>query len=336
MNFCERIILDNFPLISIVIAIRNEEKYIKKCLESCYNQTLSKRLYEILIIDGMSNDSTLSIVNNFVEKHKNLRIKILSNTKKIQAVGWNIGIKNAKGKYIILLSGHAYLTIDYLEKCLMFHAKYDAPCIGGVVKLVGEDNKSKSIGAAFNSIIGSGNAKYWCGTKIEYVETLLFGMYKKEVIEEVGYIDENLVRGEDWELNYKIVKKFGKMLLIPEIKSFLYAKSNFKNLFKRQFIAGLWKPYIFKKHPKSILFRHLLPPIFTFATFLSIIISIILKTPTITLSIIIPYLLVISSYSILLKIKDKSLSITYLIISFLIIHFTYGMGLILGIFKFLF
>lgn len=95
---------------SIIIPCYNEEKYISRCLNSICNQTLDKEKYEVIVIDDGSNDNSLNIINQFDIK--------LFNSGRLGAGGArNIGINNAKGKYIIILDADDYLyENDVLEK----------------------------------------------------------------------------------------------------------------------------------------------------------------------------------------------------------------------------
>lgn len=319
-------------IISIVLAVKNESGYIEKCLESCYNQTLNKELYEVIVIDGKSSDNTVSIVKEFELKYPDFNIRIFQNPKEIQASGWNIGIKKSKSDFVVILGGHTVIAPDFLEKNLELHQKYDVPCTGGVVTAIGLDRKSISIGMAFNSTLGAGNAKYWYGDKEEFVETVAFGMYKRFVFEGVGYFDEKIVRGQDWDLNYRITQKFGKLLFSPKIKSYYYARTSFKKLWKRQFDAGKWKVYIIKKFPQSILARHLIPPLFSLGIILTLFFSIYFNKIYISLFYIILYFLLILIT--IIKNSKQKVNFIYLFITYFIIHFGYGIGFLYGIIKF--
>lgn len=95
---------------SIIIPCYNEEKDIYRCLNSIYEQTLSKEKYEVIVIDDGSNDSSISIIKQFESK------LFCSNRLGVGGAR-NVGINNAKGEYIILLDADDYLYgNDVLEK----------------------------------------------------------------------------------------------------------------------------------------------------------------------------------------------------------------------------
>ena len=323
-------------LISIVLALRNEEKYIEKCLKSCFNQTLDKALFEIIVVDGLSDDNTLGEVNKFRETHPGLSIIILENKNRLQASGWNIGFKYSRAEYLLMLGGHTVIEPDFLEMNIRMHRKHDVPCTGGLVAALGEDDKSQAIGLAFNNTLGAGNAKYWYGRKEALVETVAFGMYKRRVIEEVGYLNEKIVRGQDWELNYRIVQRFGLLLFSPLIKSYYFARSDYSKLWKRQYEAGAWKLYIIKEHPQSIMLRHLIPP--ALVAFILTSLTVFFTNPVNVFWLVpsIIYLLIIFFYAQRSTWKKKSVLLLKVAKAFVIIHFGYGLGFFAGIYRLLF
>ena len=95
---------------SIIIPCYNEEKYIKRCLNSIFEQTLNRQNYEVIVIDDGSSDSSTNIAKEY-------DIKLLNSNRLGAGGARNVGIDNAKGEYIILLDADDYLyKNDVLEK----------------------------------------------------------------------------------------------------------------------------------------------------------------------------------------------------------------------------
>lgn len=90
--------------ISIVIVTYNSQNDINLCLRSIALSNCKKLSYEIIIVDNDSKDLTVSIINDFKKKNQNLRITIIESGNKGFNAGNNIGISQAKGKYILLLN----------------------------------------------------------------------------------------------------------------------------------------------------------------------------------------------------------------------------------------
>ncbi len=127
---------------SIIIPCYNEEKYIERCLNSIFNQTLDKEKYEVIVIDDGSDDKSVNIIKKFDIK--------LFNSKRLGAGGArNIGLDNAKGEYIILLDADDYLyqndILDKLDKKLDNQDIVFVKCkeiLNGIEKVIEEDSKN--------------------------------------------------------------------------------------------------------------------------------------------------------------------------------------------------
>ena len=106
-------------LITIVINVYNGEKYIRKCLDSVINQTYKN--LEILIINDGSTDNTLSIC----ESYKDERIRIITTKNLWLSLSRNVGIENAKGKYLYFIDADDLIDKDTIEYLYNLCAKYN-------------------------------------------------------------------------------------------------------------------------------------------------------------------------------------------------------------------
>ena len=104
------------PEFSIIIPCLNEEDFIEGCLKSVLEFKLPVNTsFEVLVVDGVSEDNTSSIVKTFSKKDS--RIKLLENPGKIQACALNIAIKVARGTWILRLDAHSTYPPEYLKLC---------------------------------------------------------------------------------------------------------------------------------------------------------------------------------------------------------------------------
>lgn len=101
------------PKVSVIIPVYNTEKYLRKCLDSVCNQTLSD--IEIICIDDCSTDNSLNILKEYAAKDE--RIKLIEfKENKGAAVARNTGIYEAKGEYIGFVDSDDYIDLDFYEK----------------------------------------------------------------------------------------------------------------------------------------------------------------------------------------------------------------------------
>ena len=320
--------------ISIIIPILNEKNYIENCLISVLKSDYSKEKMEILLIDGGSDDGTLEIIQKFQEEFS--FIKLLRNPKKIVPISMNIGIKEAKGDYIIRLDAHADYPVNYFSKLIEWHQKLDADNVGTtiVTKVKNKTLKANSIKEILSHKFGVGDSDFRTGIKdVKEVDTVPFGCYKKEVFEKYGLYDERLVRNQDIELNKRIINGGGKIYLIPDVQCTYYARENFKALAKNNFSNGYWNilTAYYTKTLNSLSLRHFIPLIFLLMLVLPLIFSFFIpKFIYVTLLSLGSYLALVIMTS--LKVREENNSFYYLVGSFFTLHFSYGFGSLVGIF----
>jgi len=181
------------PLVSVIIPCRNEEKYIRRCLDSIIVNDYPKDKVEILVVNGMSEDGTREVLEGYKEKYSFL--KILNNPKKITPVAFNIGIKNSRGQIIMIMGSHSTYKKDDISKCVKYMRDYKADNVGGVMVTVPRNNTfiGKAIVVASSHRFGVDNSYFRIGSKEpRWVDTVSFGCYGKEVFEKIGLYNEEL------------------------------------------------------------------------------------------------------------------------------------------------
>jgi len=216
------------PVCSIIIPVRNEERSIAKCLDMILPNDYPKDRIEIIVVDGQSDDETLRVLQNYITEHPYAQIKVLKNPKKIAPAGMNIGIKHAKGSVIAIVGAHNYISKNYLSVAVKYLEENKAECVGGIGMCISIDQTptSQAISFVMNSKFGVGSSFRTVKKGVRYVDTVPSPVYKREVFEKIGLFDENLVRNQDDEFNFRLIKNGGKILLVPDIISYYYAGDN--------------------------------------------------------------------------------------------------------------
>jgi glycosyltransferase involved in cell wall biosynthesis len=254
-----------YPFVSIIIPVRNEEKYIRECLESIEAQTYPKEKMEILVVDGMSGDRTREIVEKFKIDNQKLKIQLLDNQKGHRANGLNIGIKAAKGDIVIRIDARTRISEDYVEKCVKTLLEKEADNVGGVqVPFITANTGliQKAIGLAATHIFGAGDAPFRLGKKSGEVESVYLGCFRKSIFDRIGLFDEEApIISEDSDINYRIRKAGGKVYLNKDIKAYYIPRDNLKDLWRLYFRYGGARAGFFLKH-RALRWRQLAPIFF--------------------------------------------------------------------------
>ncbi len=322
--------MSDLPSVSVIIPCYNESNFISQCLESVLSNDYPKSKLEIIVVDGMSEDGTREIIKSYEERYS--FIDLVDNPMRITPTGLNLGISAAKGEIIVRLDAHAMYSDDYISKCVRNLIEYNADNVGGslITAPRDESNIGRSLALAFSHPFGSGNAYYKTGqvTEPRWVDTVPFGCYRKELFATTGRFDERLVRSQDMEFNRRLVRAGGRILLVPEIVSTYYVRSDIKDFFTHNFNDGVWAiyPYRFVRQPGSL--RHLAPLVFMSSAIALLLLSIFSRVSRFILALLLGvYSLLNLYYSFMLSIKEKNTALLPLcFISFLIRHVGYGLG----------
>ena len=315
--------------VSIILPIRNEERFISKTLQSIIDQKFKGEL-EIIISDGLSNDGTLDIIKLFQKKY--IYIKLIRNNAKTVPVGFNNALNFATGDIIIRVDGHSILKPDFIKNSIKILNKKNVSCVGGPTKHFSDTSVGENISIAQCSYFGAGGASFRIGVrKGKYVNTLAFGAYKRAVFLKVGAYDEELIRNQDEELNYRIVKNGGKIWIDPSIKSVYYVRNSIIKLFSQYYYYGFYKVRVIQKIKSIFSFRHLIPAVFVLTLISFIVIGIFQRIiwPTLFLGAL--YLFVNITFSIYESVKHGVKSLILLPIIYFIMHFSYGLGFLVGL-----
>lgn len=327
--------MNNSILVSVIIPCCNEEKFISQCLDSIIANDFPKNNFEILVIDGMSEDKTRKILKEYVQKYSFIRL--LENPKKITPHALNIGIKNAKGEIIIRMDAHSVYYKDYISKCIEYLEKYNVDNVGGIWKIMPIEKTliNKAIALASSSFFSAGNAYYRRGYSkgAKLVDTVFGGCYKKEVFQKIGLYNENLKRSQDMEFNLRLKQAGGKILLVPDIITFYYPKSTLREFFKHNFEDGVWAVYPLKFIKKLLKLRHYVP-LFFVSTLISYAILSFFSPIFLWMLLFILCLYSLSSiyFSFVIAIKEKDVRFIFITpIVFAARHIGYGLGSIRGL-----
>lgn len=318
------------PKVSIVIPCRNEENYISACVDSMLQQDYPN--LEILVCDGMSDDGTRGVLEKYAD---NPKVRVLDNPARVTPIALNLGIQNAIGEIIIIFGAHATMHKDYVLKSVeTFFGDQSIGCVGGMLNQINENAEAAVISVAMSSVFGVGNAHFRTGSSFGYVDTVAFGAYKREVFDKVGLFDEELVRNQDDEFNYRVIKGAYKIYLNREIKADYYVRGDFKKLWRQYFQYGYWKVYVNRKHKTITTYRQLVPAIMVLCFFGSFTLAFV-YTEFWNLFILGLVLYFFTAFQFAQKNVGFKRSIFGVVKSFCVLHFSYGSGYLKGIFDFL-
>jgi GT2 family glycosyltransferase len=247
--------------------------------------------------------------------------------------GMNTALEQAKGKVIILVGGHCEIAPDYIRGCVKAIEKTGADCVGGAMTTVGETWIAQSIALAQSSRFGVGDVAFrTSNNKSGYVDTVVFGAYRREVFERIGGFDEELVRNHDDEFNFRLIQAGGKIWFDPSIRSIYYSRANLRSLWKQYFDYGLYKVRVIQKRKAVPSWRHLVPGVFVLGLFLTILMALIMSEPLWLLVVTGPYATA-NLFATLWTARRDWKTLPLLPLAFSILHLSYGLGFLWGLWR---
>jgi hypothetical protein len=318
--------------ISVIIPIRNEEKHLAHCLESLRRQDYPQTDMEILLVDGLSEDRTCEIANSYRTYFDNLIL--LENPGKTAPCAMNVGIRAARGRYIVRMDAHSAYADDYLSQCLACLKKTGADNVGGVAVTKGEGFWGGAIALMLSSRFGVGNSAFRVGAADGYVDTVPFGAFPRTVFDKYGYYDERLTRNQDNELNYRIRKHGGKIFLSNSIRLTYFCRNSIAGIAQMAQQNGKWNIITSFLCPGTMGIRHFVPLVFVLSLLglpllaLLNVLSLLLLAVELAL-----YLALDIGFS--LRLARSPQLCAALMLLFPLFHICYGCGSLAGFFSFL-
>ncbi|NBK98793.1 MAG: glycosyltransferase family 2 protein [Erysipelotrichia bacterium] len=321
-------------LVTIIVPVLNEENYIEELLTSIERQSYPFSKFEVFIIDGCSSDNTIKKINAFIPKSQ-LNISMFENPKQSQASAMNIGIRHSSAKYIIRLDAHANYQSNYIEAAVELLEETGADNVGFYIESSGKNQFAKRVARIQSSKFGVGNSNFRTeNTSTVEADTVPFGAFKRETLIEIDGFDERFLCNEDNDINNRILKKGGKILLSDRSGATYYARDNLSSLVKMSLRNGKWNIISLFYNSTAMRLRHFVPLLFTSSIIFCLILSFFY--------ILFKYLLIaeILLYTTCSMYYSKSISKSisdffYTISLFFIFHFTYGLGSLIGIFNYI-
>ena len=321
-------------LVSVIIGLLNEEKFLPRLIEDFKKQTYDHDEIELIFIDGMSKDSSWKILEDFKNSnHDFYDVVLLKNPKVILSAGMNVGIKAARGECILKVDCHSHITDNFIENNVKIIEEGEDVCGGPRPNIIeNADNFSKTLLLVEENMFGSGIADYRKKTTKKYVSSVFQGMYKKSIFDKIGLLDEKVGRVEDNELHYRIRKNGYKIRYSNDILSYQYTRPTLKRMLKQKYSNGYWIGKVSHIYPKAFSIFHFVPLAFVLAIIFSLCMIPITSIFIVLLSSI--YFLFTILITIMTIINNKfNITILLMPIILFLIHVYYGVGTLVGLIK---
>lgn len=251
------------PPVSVIMPVLNEERHLRNSVRHILEQEYDGEL-EVVIALGPSTDRTDEIAAELVREtaaDPRARVHTVPNPTGRTPAALNAAIKASSHPVVVRVDGHGMLSQNYIATAVRLLAETGADNVGGIMHAEGENAWEEAVAAAMTSKIGVGNAAFHTGGQAGPAETVYLGVFKRDALERQGGYNEEFIRAQDWELNFRIREAGGAIWFSPELRVQYRPRPSVRALAKQYKDYGRWRHVVARYHSGSINLRYLAPPV---------------------------------------------------------------------------
>ncbi|MCX8528694.1 MAG: glycosyltransferase family 2 protein [Rhodoluna sp.] len=250
--------LKTYPAVTVLMPVLNEESHLEAAVNSVLSQGYPGT-FELLLALGPSRDDTNSIAAKIAKADK--RVRLIDNPRGLTTVGLNEAIRQAKHDYIIRVDAHSEPAENYMTRGIEILLETGAELLGGIMAAKGRSAFQKAVAWAYTSRFGVGGAAYHVGGAAGEAESAYLGIFSKSALTRVGGYNEEIIRGEDWDLAQRIKQSGGLVWFSPELKVTYWPRGRFNRLVKQFYSTGVWRGELTRRNFATASKRYFAPPL---------------------------------------------------------------------------
>jgi glycosyltransferase involved in cell wall biosynthesis/SAM-dependent methyltransferase/GT2 family glycosyltransferase len=243
---------------AVLVPVLDEAPYLERALKTMRAQELDGDL-EILVIDGGSTDGSRDLLARL--SRADARIRLLDNPAGRTPNALNIGLRAARGTYVVRMDAHALYPRDYIARGIERLERGDVACVSGPQLAVGDRPTGLAIARALQSPLGVGGARFRRGAAQEQdVDSGFCGVWRRDLLLELGGWDEDWPVNQDAELAARIRAGGGRIVCVPQMAAQYVTRSSLRALAHQYWRYGQYRAKTARRHPGALRRSHVLPP----------------------------------------------------------------------------
>lgn len=318
--------------LSVIVPVRNEEQFIEGTLTDLLAQECDGFGIEIIVIDGKSEDKTVDIVRRVAAEHGEVRL--FSNPYRWSSAARNIGIRNARGEYILIVDGHCELRDPgILTNVVTTFERTGADCLGRPqpLEVANASRMQRAIAAARTCWLGHDPNSFIYVWMPQFVPARSVAVaYRKSVFDSIGYFDERFDAHEDGEFNHRVDEAGLRCYHAPEIATHYVPPRTLRGLFRQMVRYGRGRVRLHHKHGTGMKLGTIMPSLLVLFFIVGVVVSwLSLTTAIVYLVGLLSYAVVLVTVSVIAVIQRKDPYLLLLMpLVFLVIHVGAGVGML--------
>jgi len=255
--------------------VLNEERYLVNALESILRQEYDGD-FEVILALGPSTDNTNRIAAELAEKHKNgHHVVLVQNPSGTTSAGLNAAIRASNHDVIIRVDAHSSLAPNYASLAVEILNQTGAANVGGLMRAVGSTPFQSAVAWGYMNRIGLGGGAFHVGAEAGPADSVYLGVFRRTALAAAGGFDEQIIRGQDWELNLRLRQAGQQVWFDPRLEVEYRPRSRWPSLAKQFFDTGLWRGQLTRKSLATSNPRYFAPPTLLVLSLLGVILGLI-------------------------------------------------------------
>jgi cellulose synthase/poly-beta-1,6-N-acetylglucosamine synthase-like glycosyltransferase len=323
------------PTVSIVLPTLNERGYLRDCLDSLVAQDY-EQVIEVLVVDGGSSDGTRALAEAVGARAEAVGpvVRVLDNPKVSAAAALNVGWRAAAGEIVVRADAHALYAPDYVRRCVAVLLETGADNVGGAMRAVGTTVFGRAVAAATSSPFGVGPGRFHYSRVREDVDTVYLGCYRRATLERLGGWDQDSLQwaAEDHELNFRLTRGGGRIVLDPAVRSWYFPRETWRGLARQYRNYGVGKVSTLAKHRALPTWRPLVPPAMVAGSVGAFVVGAALRRPVLGTAPVASYLIAVSAASASVA-REPQVSFPHAALAMATCHWAYGIGFLEGLLR---
>jgi succinoglycan biosynthesis protein ExoA len=246
------------PDVSILVPVLDEAAHLRATVRAMLAQRFDGEI-EVLLIDGGSTDGTREILAELAAGDP--RVRVLDNPARTIAPALNLGLREARGRWIARMDAHAWYPPDYVALGVERLRRGDVAWVAGPAVPRGEGAWSRRVARALVLPLGQGGSRKWRGGRAEGAEwdldTGVFaGVWRRATLQELGGWDDTFRVNEDAELAGRMLARGERIVCLPAMAAEYAPRDSVRALFRQYWSFGFFRVRTAARHPEALRPAH--------------------------------------------------------------------------------
>ena len=308
------------PSVSVLLPVRNAEATIGTAIDSVLSQDYEGSV-EVIVADGSDTAATSDLV-----RRRYPTVRLIPNPEQTTGFGLRAAHGAATGEIIVRCDAHSVFPPGYVRRAVSTLQRTGAANVGGRQRPVGTTFFERAVAMAMTTPLGAGGARYRLGGAEGPVDTVFLGAFRRDALEAAGGVDPTLVRAEDYELNWRLRARGETVWFDPGLVVDYRPRDTLRDLAWQYFDYGRWKRVVARRHPASLLPRHLASPLLLLGLAASPVLAVVAGASWAAAAVPLTYVLTLALGSLTVGIRRRSYAALLLPLVLATMHLSWGIG----------